>query len=528
MNRAQPPRAASPSGRRAWHHGSMKRGVAVAAVIVASGWSSPVLAAKVSSISQYGITWTFSEPREAGQFASGDWWVVGPVTIEAVAPAPTANRNGSSVNPRGGRQGYDDRGGEYATTDNVSFPLVLKVDESLVSSISQAEGIEVRNVGALKSQAVLTAVSAPLSASALRPSYAGTHKKYLDASKILWSRLPNLPPPASLPNAADLLKQAERPRIDHLSSWTIQDSCAHDNWYNGEGEHACYGREYATFVSNAALYVMLDTPEKKELTTSLVQLGIDNYGVLKAGGKWGPNGGHHSARKWPIVFAARMIEDCDMLRVGLDYGPDSFGEDGQTYDGKDGKALFGWDCAGGQGTYFEDGCTGGGAKDCRDPQGAVDGCPDYRDCCTSAYWVGQMLSTLMIQSKAVWNHDPYFDYVDRWMKGDVSGSAETSSPFVSEMWALYREKLPPGTPASSICGALPGEPDAGALDADAGNGGTDGGDPGVGPVDGERGDGGGCGCRTTSLRIGSVVWLSLLGVAAAVARRRAAGRNRGR
>lgn len=132
----------------------MKLGFAFAAAVVASAWSAPALAAKVSSVSQYGITWTFSEPREAGQFATGDWWVVGPVTIQTVAPAPTANRNGSSVNPKGGRQGYDDRGGEYATTDTVTFPRVLAVDESLVSSISQAEGIEVRNVGALKSQAV--------------------------------------------------------------------------------------------------------------------------------------------------------------------------------------------------------------------------------------------------------------------------------------------------------------------------------------------------------------------------------------
>ena len=171
----------------------------------------------------------------------------------------------------------------------VTFPRVLAVDESLVSSISQAEGIEVRNVGALKSQAVLTAVTAPPPASALRPSYAGTYKKYLDSSKILWSRLPNLPAPASRPDGADLLRQADRPRVDHLSSWTIQDSCAEDNWYNGEGQHACYGREYATFVSEAALYVMLDTPEKRELATSLIQLGIDNYGVLKAGRqRWPP------------------------------------------------------------------------------------------------------------------------------------------------------------------------------------------------------------------------------------------------
>ncbi|MEX0745706.1 MAG: hypothetical protein WD118_08890 [Phycisphaeraceae bacterium] len=40
------------------------------------------------SVSQYGITWTFEEPARVGQFVNGDWYVVGPVTIEAIDPKP--------------------------------------------------------------------------------------------------------------------------------------------------------------------------------------------------------------------------------------------------------------------------------------------------------------------------------------------------------------------------------------------------------------------------------------------------------
>jgi hypothetical protein len=40
------------------------------------------------SISQYGITWTFQKPARVGQFVNGDWYVVGPVTIEAIDPKP--------------------------------------------------------------------------------------------------------------------------------------------------------------------------------------------------------------------------------------------------------------------------------------------------------------------------------------------------------------------------------------------------------------------------------------------------------
>ncbi len=39
-------------------------------------------------ISQYGITWTFDKPAKTGQFITGDWWVIGPVTIVKISPAP--------------------------------------------------------------------------------------------------------------------------------------------------------------------------------------------------------------------------------------------------------------------------------------------------------------------------------------------------------------------------------------------------------------------------------------------------------
>ena len=42
-----------------------------------------------SSIFQYGITWTFDKPPECGQFVNGDWWVVGPVTIQSMLPEAT-------------------------------------------------------------------------------------------------------------------------------------------------------------------------------------------------------------------------------------------------------------------------------------------------------------------------------------------------------------------------------------------------------------------------------------------------------
>ena len=510
----------------------MKQLIAASGAIALALWSLPLAAEPVTSITQYGVTWTFDQPVESGAYASGDHWVVGPVNVVSVSPAPTGTRNGSAVNPMGGRQGYDDRGGQFATDDVVTFPYVLEVDQSLVSSVSKPEGIDPHNVGPLVSQAVLTAVAAPLPPTALRPSYAGTYKAKLDTGSIQWSLLPNLPPPGSAPNGQSLLAMAERPRIDHLSSWTIQHSCAEENWNNGNGAHACYGREYSSFVSAAAQYAMLDTPERDELVISLVQLGIDNYGVIRAGGNWSPNGGHHNARKWPIVLAAQLLDDCDMLKVGEEYGAgDHFGEDGHTYYGQNGKALFGWDCGGGQGSYFENGCSGGGAKDCRDPAGMVDACPDYRNCCTSGYWIGQALAARMLHAEPIWAHDAYFDYVDRWMSGDVDGGGSASSAFIEEMWSTYRDNLPPGSPASTVCGGSSGAGGtagaSGSAGSSAGGGGSSGSSGSSGAAGSNGGtanaasseDDGGCGCRTAPTPTRSTLALLVALLALGVRRR---------
>ena len=59
----------------------------VVAAALLCGLGTPAFAA--TSVSQYGITWTFSADRPTGQFVNGDWWVVGPVTITNITPRDT-------------------------------------------------------------------------------------------------------------------------------------------------------------------------------------------------------------------------------------------------------------------------------------------------------------------------------------------------------------------------------------------------------------------------------------------------------
>ncbi|MDC0666793.1 hypothetical protein [Nannocystis radixulma] len=398
------------------------------------------------SVSQYGITWTFDAPRQVGQFVTGDWWVVGPVTIVSVDPAPAEGRNGSMLDPVGS-QDYDSRAGNHGDGLRVSFPLAVEGTHSLVSAISHPEEPECEQGGSdgwhtydgdcqrgpIATQAILTVVPAPQPADAFRPPYAGADKPIHRTADICGTALPKLAAPGDTPDATALLRHVERPWIDHLRTWEIQHGCATLNMY-------CYGREVGDIVATLASYVLLDTPEQEPLAHRLVQLGIDNYGVLQAGGNWDANGGHSNGRKFPIVFAGALLGDAAMASPGTDIG----NEDEMTYHGEGDKALWGRAC---NDCYFDNGCQysgdcENGAKDCRDPAGLADGCSDYRNCCTSHTWVGEALAIHAMDLRAAWAHDPFFDYVDRWVAGDVEDGGGASNDFVAAMWTAYRDAAP--------------------------------------------------------------------------------------
>ncbi len=50
-----------------------------------------------ASIEQYGITWSFDKKYNCGQFVNGDWWVLGPVTVTSISPAPYYAEQGSAI-----------------------------------------------------------------------------------------------------------------------------------------------------------------------------------------------------------------------------------------------------------------------------------------------------------------------------------------------------------------------------------------------------------------------------------------------
>ena len=113
-------------------------------------------------MSQYGIIWTFEKPALTGQFITGDWWVVGPVKIIKITPAPgpvetdsskiqinhwgdtslkldNSMRNGSMIVLKPNySQGYDSRNQSYKKEESIELPLELIPNRSLLSSINNS------------------------------------------------------------------------------------------------------------------------------------------------------------------------------------------------------------------------------------------------------------------------------------------------------------------------------------------------------------------------------------------------------
>jgi hypothetical protein len=464
------------------------------AALAATVFTAPPLQGaeeRVRQLSQYGITWSFDRPVEAGRFVNGDWWIVGPVTVTGVTPAPGPAaeteridtpknrwgdtslkndgrmRNGSMiVLAAGGSQGYDSRS-SYDPALSVAFPCALEPGRALVSTISNPT-LPVENFPhkimwpnektcqcVLKTAAILTVLDKPAPADAFRPSYAGTHNPLYRLSQVKWDLLLNLAPPAvddkayasayslRLPRDWEQMERYfERPWLDHLMSWTQQQINPNENQPN-------YGREHARLVSLAGLLLHLDAPRerKQKLLVGLVQYGIDLGGVAGVGGYWNQGGGLTSGRKWPVIFASLML-DAPELRELADRTV--FHEDAQTYYGTGwfGQTALYWMVThhGARERYEEKPPEQWNTWDVNSEA--------YRVSCNASAWIGSALSARLLKGIAAWNHDAFFDYCDRWMLRDEPYGAnrgpfkrpveetKTFDPFVDAMWRAYRAAAP--------------------------------------------------------------------------------------
>ncbi len=329
---------------------------------------------KTSFITQYGITWTFDKEYQYGQYATGDYWVAGPVKIIGITPhsiesEPAINNyaqggpaeesrviNGSMINvdPENWQtQGFSS-GMEinYAAARNKARPngtpvsgtnsIDVPVHSSLISSITRqpVNGVWQRRP-LMDSMAILTVVETLPDDGDFRPPYTGTEKtSQFNISDLDYSFLPSLEGVAENPDISTIEKYFKRPWIDYVMSYTYRDLAPLNNM-------PCYGRAYAAQTGMAALTLSLNftNEEKETLMKSYVQLGLDLHGSMKNGMEWHPNGGFFHGRKLPILFAGNALESATILNdLSVSAAEVPFQEDATTFYVTDADILRTNDC----------------------------------------------------------------------------------------------------------------------------------------------------------------------------------------
>ncbi len=397
-------------------------------VYVEFGSSNPVGTA--TSVNQWGITWNFDRAYPVGQFANGDWWVVGPVTIVSITPYSSSGRSGVELNPSNYvNQPYDSRIAHYDDSLVFNVPSEVSPGSSVVKSISRPNDIPVYSDGCrpcLETAAVLTVVESipPDGGSTVfRPPYFGTEKPYYSIYDLNMDLLPSLSPVGTPPTLAETANRFARVQLDHQIGWQSRALHPEDNM-------PAYGGDVGRVTGESVLRLMLSDSEEDKMDAIIkyVQGGIDRYHMMKNGTYWEENGGHMNGRKISVVFAAVMLEN-DQMKSDIMNAPDkTFSEDQQIYfsqvaNNGEGMSLWGIQCA--ESVYWQRITSGSGPRTCADPYGLVDGGGAeiggaYQYCCTSKMFKSHALAQhLMPEIKEVWDHSPFLDYVDRWVNHGV-------------------------------------------------------------------------------------------------------------
>ena len=436
-----------------------------------------------------------------GRFLTGDYYVLGPVTVVEITPKPLFGeevpkagwklinqgrvtelrneyqgkwaRNGSirnpPVDPSGA--GFDSRIADVLYRPNLfqAAPIALRPGDALVSTISNpGEFNYVGHGQPVQAGAVLTCLKEPVPADAFRPSFCDREQRIYLARKLRRGLLYDLPRPESAPkDISQWARVFQRPWLD-ITAW---------GYANPKDNMPRYGQNIVHGVSTGAVLLHLDYPtEEKEQLRRLraVRRGPMGHGPLRLPGLAGPRGLRHG-RKWAIVFAGLMLGDDAMRDVSKGYPKVHFAEDDQTRAGKS------WQ---GHDVIFESHPAWHPVfSETRPP--AEWGPPerlswDYRMANTSCEWPGQALAAHLMRAEKHFNHDPFFAYVDRWMKEDLIAELKAvrdgsqggkkyewtpnswldrairnnqwarTSPLLHALWDKYRDHLPAAKEAARI------------------------------------------------------------------------------
>ena len=417
-----------------------------------------------SSVSQYGITWNFSEPRPVARYANGDWAVEGPVTIISITPggetidgqfadnfAYTGRQVHGAVLNAGNRsqvggsksgnsglaagtghiQGWDGieksdlPPGKNGNTlppyvdalnvdpGNTGQPLVLTTG-SVVKAVSAVKKAEVDPYGAamLTDLAVLTVVDTLPAGGDMRPGIAGSDKSSpFNKRSLNLSVFRNLPIPGDAPPIGTVLS-----RMSRLFQLAVPNSIDAKN-LSPKNNHDVYGREIGDNVTNALLYLHLAIPgeQKLELLVLVAQLAIDAASRADEGGIGLTNGGGNAWKRAALVMTCAALGlDCPTWMRAAAQNNAAWTEDIQVLTITAGQVEATKQIAGTTPGYpdrplsrFEPWMIGGNEWGA----GGSNWTEVYRDI-TGSYVFGAVLAVRLTAGAEgpLWNNPPVFDY----------------------------------------------------------------------------------------------------------------------
>jgi len=418
---------------------------------ISSSQPEPAVTQLVSSLTQFGITWTFDHNYQVGTFANGDYWVVGPVRITKITPQSKSGSrimNGSVLNPFGTKQGYDSGlyhgfSNDFSEAKNAALnvsasnPLVVQPGNSLVSTISLKT---ITQFSALDTAAILTVLSSAPAAGSFRPPYTGTDKTtYHNLSDIDYTKLGTLPLVGSTPNLNTLADEFEKPWIDHISWWV-------NRYLHPVQNMPDYGRELAYLIGNAGLSLMLNysKQEKEKLLIRFVQFGIDTYGLAKNGQIWVDSGGHMHGRKLPMLLAGVVLNDQSMINMANGKVNHIFQEDRQTWyveQSDVGRTLYTADGRPRERYIQSDvGIAEWGETHTSNKQRDGRNWNAYYRTIVGSSIIGHILTARLLGAESLWNWPALFSYGDRYWtieKSNMGRGTNTINSFTGNMWMEY-------------------------------------------------------------------------------------------
>ena len=408
--------------------GILRSAVAAAALVCLMAASVFAEAPLEQSVTQRGITWHFDKPHQVGQFANGDYWVLGPVVITRITPDFDGSINGWEVNPVvSGGQGF--RNLEGHNFDASLVPALPYRAEGTVS-IVKTTALDPPGLAVIKGAAVLTVVDAVPpggGAEVFRPPYVGVEKPMYRVADLRTDLLPAYAPVASMPTLASVAARFGPLQMDHKSGRTGRAMRPSDNL-------ADYQPKNTAAQNEAVLRMMMNDPlaERMPALIPLVQFGIDKLHTIYLGQKWPDGGGHQPGHLVIAAFAAVMLDSAQAKTVLQQ--ADFFHGSRWFTRGREGRVLWGQPSA--EKSYWTYIMGGGGNRSIRDPYGYIDGgkvSEGAYQVITSQSHKGEILAThLMPSLKTAWPAEELgkmVEYTDRWVTVGQWAQPDPAAPF---------------------------------------------------------------------------------------------------